>query len=88
MVRAATVLSPLTLFCRHLRPSMLQQLLHRLVFDVPLLTEYCKMPLRVRKKFLINFHLYITFLIQLVIFYPISHVALPASNLIISRTPS
>ncbi|XP_058472306.1 ryanodine receptor 3-like isoform X5 [Solea solea] len=32
--------------CKHLRPSMLQQLLHRLVFDVPLLTEYCKMPLR------------------------------------------
>lgn len=33
--------------CRYLRPSMLQQLLRRLVFDVPLLTEYCKMPLRV-----------------------------------------
>uniref|UniRef100_A0A8C8D3B2 Ryanodine receptor 3 n=1 Tax=Oncorhynchus tshawytscha TaxID=74940 RepID=A0A8C8D3B2_ONCTS len=32
--------------CRYLRPSMLQQLLRRLVFDVPLLTEYCKMPLR------------------------------------------
>uniref|UniRef100_A0A8C9YFV3 Ryanodine receptor 3 n=1 Tax=Sander lucioperca TaxID=283035 RepID=A0A8C9YFV3_SANLU len=32
--------------CKHLRPSMLQQLLHRLVFDVPLLTDYCKMPLR------------------------------------------
>ncbi|XP_013867545.1 ryanodine receptor 3 [Austrofundulus limnaeus] len=32
--------------CKHLRPSMLQQLLRRLVFDVPLLTEYCKMPLR------------------------------------------
>ena len=28
---------------------MLQQLLRRLVFDVPLLTEYCKMPLRVGK---------------------------------------
>lgn len=26
---------------------MLQQLLRRLVFDVPLLAEYCKMPLRV-----------------------------------------
>lgn len=26
---------------------MLQQLLCRLVFDVPLLTDYCKMPLRV-----------------------------------------
>ncbi|KAM6912919.1 ryanodine receptor 3 [Xenentodon cancila] len=32
--------------CMHLRPSMLQQLLCRLVFDVPLLSEYCKMPLR------------------------------------------
>ncbi|XP_059908188.1 ryanodine receptor 3-like isoform X1 [Gadus macrocephalus] len=32
--------------CKYLRPSMLQQLLRRLVFDVPLLTEYCKMPLR------------------------------------------
>ncbi|XP_030626784.1 ryanodine receptor 3 [Chanos chanos] len=32
--------------CKHLRPSMLQQLLRRLVFDVPLLTEYCKMPIR------------------------------------------
>ncbi|KAM8915507.1 ryanodine receptor 3 isoform 2-T2 [Spinachia spinachia] len=32
--------------CKHLRPSMLQQLLRRLVVDVPLLTEYCKMPLR------------------------------------------
>nr|XP_030130381.3 ryanodine receptor 3 isoform X5 [Taeniopygia guttata] len=32
--------------CHHLRPSMLQQLLRRLVFDVPLLNEYCKMPLK------------------------------------------
>eukprot|EP00063_Salmo_salar_P056129 XP_014030964.1 PREDICTED: ryanodine receptor 3-like isoform X6 [Salmo salar] len=32
--------------CKYLRPSMLQHLLRRLVFDVPLLTEYCKMPLR------------------------------------------
>uniref|UniRef100_A0A673ZPM0 Ryanodine receptor 3 n=1 Tax=Salmo trutta TaxID=8032 RepID=A0A673ZPM0_SALTR len=32
--------------CKHLRPSMMQQLLRRLVFDVPLLAEYCKMPLR------------------------------------------
>ncbi|MBN3304979.1 RYR3 protein, partial [Amia calva] len=32
--------------CRYLRPSMLQQLLRRLVFDVPLLNEYCKMPLK------------------------------------------
>lgn len=30
---------------------MLQQLLHRLVFDVPLLTDYCKMPLRVGNDF-------------------------------------
>lgn len=43
----------LTLFCRHLRPSMLQQLLRRLVFDVPLLTDYCKMPLRVGNSFLL-----------------------------------
>ncbi len=42
----------LTFFCRHLRPSMLQQLLRRLVFDVPLLTDYCKMPLRVGNSFL------------------------------------
>ncbi|OCT64786.1 hypothetical protein XELAEV_18041025mg [Xenopus laevis] len=32
--------------CHHMRPSMLQQLLRRLVFDVPLLNEYCKMPLK------------------------------------------
>uniref|UniRef100_A0A8B9HQ31 Ryanodine receptor 3 n=1 Tax=Astyanax mexicanus TaxID=7994 RepID=A0A8B9HQ31_ASTMX len=32
--------------CLHLRPSMLQQLLRRLVFDVPQLTEYCKMPIK------------------------------------------
>uniref|UniRef100_A0A9J8B7I3 Ryanodine receptor 3 n=1 Tax=Cyprinus carpio carpio TaxID=630221 RepID=A0A9J8B7I3_CYPCA len=32
--------------CMHLRPSMLQQLLRRLVFDVPQLTEYCKMPIK------------------------------------------
>ncbi|XP_053093312.1 ryanodine receptor 3 isoform X2 [Pangasianodon hypophthalmus] len=32
--------------CKYLRPSMLQQLLRRLVFDVPLLSEYCKMPLK------------------------------------------
>ncbi|XP_037606362.1 ryanodine receptor 3 isoform X4 [Sebastes umbrosus] len=31
--------------CKHLRPSMMQQLLRRLVFDVPMLTEYCKIPL-------------------------------------------
>ncbi|TMS12225.1 Ryanodine receptor 3 [Larimichthys crocea] len=32
--------------CKHLRPSMMQQLLRRLVFDVPMLTEYCKIPIR------------------------------------------
>uniref|UniRef100_A0A667YZJ8 Ryanodine receptor 3 n=1 Tax=Myripristis murdjan TaxID=586833 RepID=A0A667YZJ8_9TELE len=32
--------------CKHLRPSMMQQLLRRLVFDVPMLAEYCKMPIR------------------------------------------
>ncbi|MGH0163048.1 UNVERIFIED_CONTAM: hypothetical protein FKN15_043973 [Acipenser sinensis] len=34
--------------CRSLRPSMLQHLLRRLVFDVPILNEYAKMPLKVR----------------------------------------
>lgn len=33
---------------RYLRPSMLQHLLRRLVFDVPILNEYAKMPLKVR----------------------------------------
>ncbi|KAF3706490.1 Ryanodine receptor 1 [Channa argus] len=32
--------------CKHLRPSMLQHLLRRLVFDVPILNEYAKMPLK------------------------------------------
>ncbi|CAL8316169.1 unnamed protein product [Boreogadus saida] len=32
--------------CTHLRPSMMQQLLRRLVFDVPMLTEYAMMALR------------------------------------------
>ncbi|XP_056873645.1 ryanodine receptor 3 isoform X4 [Takifugu flavidus] len=32
--------------CKHLRPTMMQQLLRRLVFDVPVLSEYCKIPLR------------------------------------------
>uniref|UniRef100_A0A8C3B4F7 Ryanodine receptor 3 n=1 Tax=Cyclopterus lumpus TaxID=8103 RepID=A0A8C3B4F7_CYCLU len=31
--------------CKHLRPSIMQQLLRRLVFDVPMLTEYCMIPL-------------------------------------------
>ncbi|XP_037305735.2 ryanodine receptor 3 isoform X2 [Pungitius pungitius] len=31
--------------CKYLRPSMMQQLLRRLVFDVPMLTEYCKIPI-------------------------------------------
>lgn len=34
--------------CSNLRPSMVQPLLHCLVFDVPLLTENTKMPLKVR----------------------------------------
>uniref|UniRef100_A0A3Q3H386 Ryanodine receptor 1a (skeletal) n=1 Tax=Kryptolebias marmoratus TaxID=37003 RepID=A0A3Q3H386_KRYMA len=32
--------------CKHLRPSMLQHLLRRLVFDVPILNEYAKRPLK------------------------------------------
>ncbi|XP_073497742.1 ryanodine receptor 1 isoform X6 [Phyllobates terribilis] len=32
--------------CRYLRPSMLQHLLRRLVFDVPILNEFAKMPLK------------------------------------------
>ncbi|XP_047660704.1 ryanodine receptor 1 isoform X4 [Tachysurus fulvidraco] len=32
--------------CRYLRPSMLQHLLRRLVFDVPILNAYAKMPLK------------------------------------------
>lgn len=46
-----TFLNFVTLLGRHLRPSMLQQLLRRLVFDVPLLIDYCKMPLRVNTFF-------------------------------------
>uniref|UniRef100_A0A8D2Q4B3 Ryanodine receptor 3 n=1 Tax=Varanus komodoensis TaxID=61221 RepID=A0A8D2Q4B3_VARKO len=41
-----TIEECLLAICHHLRPSMLQQLLRRLVFDVPLLNEYCKMPLK------------------------------------------
>lgn len=33
---------------------MLQQLLQRLVFDVPLLNEYCKMPLKVNISITVN----------------------------------
>ncbi|XP_064296121.1 LOW QUALITY PROTEIN: ryanodine receptor 1-like, partial [Phalacrocorax carbo] len=32
--------------CRYIRPSMLQHLLRRLVFDVPILNEFAKMPLK------------------------------------------
>ncbi|XP_069017865.1 ryanodine receptor 3 isoform X1 [Embiotoca jacksoni] len=32
--------------CKYIRPSMMQQLLRRLVFDVPMLTEYCNIPLK------------------------------------------
>ncbi|XP_043930092.1 ryanodine receptor 3 [Protopterus annectens] len=41
-----TIEACLLSICSYLRPAMLQQLLRRLVFDVPLLTEYCKMPLK------------------------------------------
>uniref|UniRef100_A0A670JW45 Ryanodine receptor 3 n=1 Tax=Podarcis muralis TaxID=64176 RepID=A0A670JW45_PODMU len=41
-----TIEECLLAICHHLRPSMLQQLLRRLVFDVPLLNEYCKMSLK------------------------------------------
>ncbi|KAK1793405.1 hypothetical protein P4O66_011783 [Electrophorus voltai] len=41
--------------CRHLRPSMLQQLLRRLVFDVPLLSEYCKMALKYSFEYLLHY---------------------------------
>ncbi|CAO2579483.1 Ryanodine receptor 3, partial [Lemmus lemmus] len=41
-----TIEECLLAICNHLRPSMLQQLLRRLVFDVPQLSEYCKMPLK------------------------------------------
>lgn len=39
---------------RYLRPSMLQHLLRRLVFDVPILNEYAKMPLKVCLLFNVN----------------------------------
>lgn len=35
---------------RYIRPSMLQHLLRRLVFDVPILNEFAKMPLKVRAR--------------------------------------
>uniref|UniRef100_A0A6I8NPW3 Ryanodine receptor 3 n=1 Tax=Ornithorhynchus anatinus TaxID=9258 RepID=A0A6I8NPW3_ORNAN len=41
-----TVEECLLAVCNHLRPPMLQQLLRRLVFDVPLLSEFCRMPLK------------------------------------------
>lgn len=44
---------------RYLRPSMLQHLLRRLVFDVPILNEYAKMPLKVCSLF--NYILFILF---------------------------
>uniref|UniRef100_A0A4W6FCW0 Ryanodine receptor 2 n=1 Tax=Lates calcarifer TaxID=8187 RepID=A0A4W6FCW0_LATCA len=36
----------MSIMCRKLRPSMMQHLLRRLVFDVPLLNEHTKMPLK------------------------------------------
>lgn len=45
---------------RYLRPSMLQHLLRRLVFDVPILNEYAKMPLKVCLLFiLLHFFLFL-----------------------------
>uniref|UniRef100_A0AAQ6A9H2 Ryanodine receptor 3 n=1 Tax=Amphiprion ocellaris TaxID=80972 RepID=A0AAQ6A9H2_AMPOC len=41
-----TIEECLLAICKHIRPSMMQQLLRRLVFDVPMLTEYCKIPLK------------------------------------------
>lgn len=46
---------------RYLRPSMLQHLLRRLVFDVPILNEYAKMPLKVWLLF--NFIVFVLFFI-------------------------
>ena len=40
-------MSVLLTLCSKLRPSMMQHLLRRLVFDVPLLNEHTKMPLKV-----------------------------------------
>lgn len=42
---------------RYLRPSMLQHLLRRLVFDVPILNEYAKMPLKVCLLLIITYYL-------------------------------
>lgn len=44
------------IMCSKLRPSMMQHLLRRLVFDVPLLNEHTKMPLKVRN----TSHLYLS----------------------------
>ena len=43
----SALITPRGLLHRNLRPSMMQQLLRRLVFDVPMLTEYAMMALRV-----------------------------------------
>lgn len=50
---------------RYLRPSMLQHLLRRLVFDVPILNEYAKMPLKVW--YLAFFLLYWQKIIQIIL---------------------
>lgn len=47
---------------------MLQQLLRRLVFDVPLLTEYCKMPLRVSNSFFLLLTCFVFTLSSLIVF--------------------
>lgn len=41
------LMSVIWIMCSKLRPSMMQHLLRRLVFDVPLLNEHTKMPLKV-----------------------------------------
>lgn len=43
---------------RYIRPSMLQHLLRRLVFDVPILNEFAKMPLKVRADAAKSVHLH------------------------------
>jgi len=46
----------LPLCFRKLRPSMMQHLLRRLVFDVPLLNEHTKMPLKVSSMLTLRFY--------------------------------
>ena len=48
------VVYAILIMCSKLRPSMMQHLLRRLVFDVPLLNEHVKMPLKVRNIFIMS----------------------------------